>query len=109
MKTSARDDCAEPTIALGSRRRGDRALQTSCTAPSSDHVAAMIGSMYYTFVEGDIGYGEERDEAYLGLWRRRLGLAGELDDLIIAGRHRKRRASGGDDGDDGDGDDGRKE
>lgn len=36
------------TIAFGSRSLGDRALQTSCTAPSSDHVAAMIGSKYYS-------------------------------------------------------------
>lgn len=31
---------------FGSRKRGARALQTSWMAPSSDHVAAMIGSMY---------------------------------------------------------------
>lgn len=34
------------TIAFGSRKRGASALQTSCTAPSSDHVAAIMGSMY---------------------------------------------------------------
>lgn len=31
---------------FGSRKRGARALQTSWMAPSSDHVAAMMGSMY---------------------------------------------------------------
>jgi hypothetical protein len=35
------------TIALGSLNRGWSARQTSCTAPSSSHVAAMIGSKYY--------------------------------------------------------------
>ena len=34
------------TMTFGSRKRGDKALQTSCTAPSSDQVAAMIGSRY---------------------------------------------------------------
>ena len=34
------------TMTFGSRNLGDRALQTSCTAPSSDQVAAMMGSRY---------------------------------------------------------------
>ena len=33
-------------MTFGSRSLGDRALQTSCTAPSSDHVAAIMGSRY---------------------------------------------------------------
>ena len=40
------DKRGERTMTLGSRNLGDRALQTSCTAPSSDQVAAMIGSRY---------------------------------------------------------------
>ena len=40
------DKRGERTMTLGSRNLGERALQTSCTAPSSDQVAAMIGSRY---------------------------------------------------------------
>jgi hypothetical protein len=40
------DERSELTIEFGSRKRGARALQTSWMAPSSDHVAAMMGSMY---------------------------------------------------------------
>lgn len=43
------------TTALGSRKRGMSALQTSCTAPSSDHVAARMGSRYFAF--GGMGLG----------------------------------------------------
>jgi hypothetical protein len=42
----SRDERSELTMEFGSRKRGARALQTSWMAPSSDHVAAMIGSMY---------------------------------------------------------------
>ena len=43
------------TVTLGSRKRGMSALQTSWTAPSSDHVAARMGSMYFAF--GGMGLG----------------------------------------------------
>ena len=42
----SRDERSELTMEFGSRKRGARALQTSWMAPSSDHVAAMMGSMY---------------------------------------------------------------
>ena len=74
-------------MAFGSRNRGARALQTSPTAPSSDHVAAMMGSRYCTASAGAPLVG---DVAYLRLWRICLGLAGELDDLVEA-RHDGRR------------------
>lgn len=45
------------TMAFGSRRRGTRALQTSWTAPSSDQVAAMMGSRYWG---GALWAGRER-------------------------------------------------
>jgi hypothetical protein len=40
------NEMSELTMEFGSRKRGERALQTSWMAPSSDQVAAMMVSMY---------------------------------------------------------------
>lgn len=61
------------TIEFGSRKRGERALQTSWMAPSSDHVAAMMGSMY--FLPTKVKNGHER-------WRRGLPLLLEEQVLV---------------------------
>ena len=58
------NEMSELTIEFGSRKRGERALQTSWMAPSSDHVAAMIGSMY--FLPTKVKNGHER-------WQRQAG------------------------------------
>ena len=41
------DNSIKRTMVLGSRMRGDKALHTSWIAPSSDQVAAIIGSIYW--------------------------------------------------------------
>jgi hypothetical protein len=56
---------SELTIEFGSRKRGERALQTSWIAPSSDHVAAMIGSMYFLELRMDTNGEEEGSRARL--------------------------------------------
>ena len=76
---------ARLTIEFGSLKRGARALQTSWMAPSSDHVAAMIGSRYCPEgieVEGPCVGCVRNQQANLCFWRRSLWLARILDDLL---------------------------
>ena len=72
------------TIEFGSRKRGERALQTSWMAPSSDQVAAMMGSMY-CFCPGKLRAetkGGENEGAHLRLWGGSFWFASVLDDLF---------------------------
>jgi hypothetical protein len=77
-----RDQRSRLTIEFGSLKRGERALQTSWIAPSSDHVAAMIGSRYCPErVGADIG-SVRYERANLCLGGCRLWFARVLDDLF---------------------------
>jgi hypothetical protein len=73
-------------MAFGSRNLGERALHTSETAPSSDQVAAIMGSMYC--VQCNVTafeFERRRGGKYLCLRRCGLWFAGQLDDLVVAG------------------------
>lgn len=75
------------TIALGSRKRGESALHTSWTAPSSDQVAARMVSRYWGILNVCGAY-VDRLCTYFRFGRGCFRLAGELDHFVVTG-HRK--------------------
>jgi hypothetical protein len=82
-RLTERNERSELTIEFGSRKRGERALQTSWMAPSSDHVAAMMGSMYFLKLGMDTNGDKDKwGRAYLCFWRSRFWFASVLDDLF---------------------------
>jgi hypothetical protein len=79
------DKISRLTIEFGSRKRGERALQTSWIAPSSEYVAAMMGSMYCLPAKvkgGHESVAKASGGAYLCFRGSRFWLASILDDLF---------------------------